>query len=277
MPYQVHVASMPIAKYHTLRQEFLGDSTLLEAHVQFMGPKAVIRLTPELQQQVSHQLLDQLFCFAHTIREEQFLSYFHQVNEVLKLPKSQSRSILEVGPGKGIFGALIKNYGYDVATVDLIPSHASDVSANVLSLPFRPNTFDMAVCFEVLEHLPYSHFQRAVKEMASVAKNYLFLSLPYQCNAIFVEFRLRIVQRFFHRFSGQYQLFFPFKARRQDIDEQAKLRREDKHNPHYWEMGRKSFPEQRILSDLENVGLTVVRKFHSPRKPYHFFILCKIN
>jgi hypothetical protein len=133
------------------------------------------------------------------------------------------------------------------------------------------------VCFQVLEHLPYKYLTRAVAQMASVARSYVFLSLPYQCNAVLLDLRLRIVQRFFHRFSGRYRFFAPLRAFRGDIDEQAKLQREDKHNPHYWEIGRKSFPEKRILADIEAAGVTIVKKFHAPQHPYHFFILCKVG
>jgi hypothetical protein len=272
---KVHVASMRRAEYNELCREFPGYTHVLDSRVQFMGPKAVVLITSELREQVSDELLDRLFWVANRISEEKFLSYFLQVSEILKLPKSQANSVLEIGPGRGIFRSMITNYGYHVTTLDINPVSAPDSVGDVLNLPFQEGAFDMVVCFQVLEHLQYRYFKHAVEEMAFVAKNYVYLSLPYQCNAISLELRLRVVQKYLHRLSGAFTFFLPVRAVLKDVDEQALLQREDKHNPHYWEIGRRSFPERRILSDIEAVHLKVMKKFHSRRKPYHFFVLCK--
>ena len=97
----MHVANMPRAEYNDLCQEFPAYKGVLDSRVQFMGPKAVIFITPELSEQVSDELLDRLFWIANRSSEEKFLSYFLQVSEILNLPRSQANSILEIGPGRG--------------------------------------------------------------------------------------------------------------------------------------------------------------------------------
>ena len=83
---------------------------------------------------------------------------------------------------------MIENYGYHVTTVDIDLLKAPDVVGNVLNLPFREDTFDVAVCFEVLEHLPYRYFKTAVEEMASAARNYrdFRLGKKHACGVVFV-------------------------------------------------------------------------------------------
>jgi len=47
---------------------------------------------------------------------------------------------------------------------------------DIYHLPYKDNTFDMLVCTEVLEHLTFP--EKAVKELARVAKKYIVISVP---------------------------------------------------------------------------------------------------
>ncbi|GAI61002.1 unnamed protein product, partial [marine sediment metagenome] len=41
---------------------------------------------------------------------------------------------------------------------------------DVLNIPFGDNAFDLVVSVELLEHIPEKHTDKALKEMARVAK-----------------------------------------------------------------------------------------------------------
>ena len=269
------VATLSKLEYESLRVKFPETSDLFPIRPKHSGSKVEIPLTENFRNRAPEKLLDHLYLLAHQINEEKFFSYYNQVQEVVKLPKSRVDSILEIGVKGGIFNSLMRNYNYPVTTFDIDPAVNPDIIGNVLDIQLENNAFDMAVCFEILEHLPYTQFKTALYELSRVAKNYVFLSLPYHCSSFYIEFRLRLVQRFIHRLSGSFTLYSYWPSLEKDIDDKDFSKRKDSHNPHYWELGRKGYPKQRVLADIESSGLRIVKKFHSSRKPYHFFIMCE--
>jgi len=58
--------------------------------------------------------------------------------------------------------------------------------ASIENLPFPDNSFDMVVCAQVLEHLPEPVLEKGVKELARVARRWVFVSLPY-CQRVWNE------------------------------------------------------------------------------------------
>lgn len=53
-------------------------------------------------------------------------------------------------------------------------------TASLLALPFPDQAFDVVGCFEVLEHLPGSAPQQALRELARVARRAVVLSVPHE-------------------------------------------------------------------------------------------------
>jgi len=107
--------------------------------------------------------------------KERFISYWHQINEVRSL---KPEKVLEIGIGNGFVSKYLKERGLDVIILDILNELKSDITVCVLSIPFLSESFDIATCFEVLEHLPYSDFKKALKEIRRVSKKHVILSLP---------------------------------------------------------------------------------------------------
>jgi ubiquinone/menaquinone biosynthesis C-methylase UbiE len=135
------------------------------------------------------------------------------------------------------------------------------VVGSVLKLPFTSESFDVIACYEVLEHLPYSEFPKALKEIHRVSQKHVVLSLPdvttvYRINLDLPRIRpiKRLVNHPLHRpvqhtFDGE----------------------------HYWEIGKTGYPLKRIELDIRNAGLKIIKTYRVFEFYYHrFFALEKM-
>ena len=97
-----------------------------------------------------------------------FISYWHQIDEVLSL---QPGKLLEIGIGNKFVTTYIRDRGVQVTTLDIDSRLYPDVLANASAIPFLDDSFDLVTCFEVLEHLPYTSFLHVLKEINRVVKS----------------------------------------------------------------------------------------------------------
>ena len=94
--------------------------------------------------------------------EGRFVSYYWQLKAVLS---RNPQSVLEVGVGDKVFGDFIKNnIPTSYTSVDIAEDLKPDVVGSILEIPFPDKSFDIACAFEVLEHMPFDQFDRAVSE-----------------------------------------------------------------------------------------------------------------
>ena len=93
--------------------------------------------------------------------KERFISYWYQINEIITL---EPHNILEVGVGNGFLSCYLKDRNYKVTTLDVDKKLKPDVVGSVLSMTFSSYSFDVIACYEVLEHLPYDSFSKALGE-----------------------------------------------------------------------------------------------------------------
>ncbi len=103
-------------------------------------------------------------------------TFAHQINDIYTL---RPGNIIEIGIGNGFTSTFLKSAGYDVTTCDinenLGPDHVLQVQQ--LASAFPQSQFDLAVCCEVLEHIPFEEFEPAVAAISNVADR-LYLTLP---------------------------------------------------------------------------------------------------
>ena len=189
--------------------------------------------------------------------KSRWISYWYKINEVINL---KSKSVLEIGVGNKSVSDYLTKIGFRVKTCDLDKSLKPDVVANILNLPFKIDSFDVVLCAEVLEHLPFKNFSKALSNIHKVSKKYAIITLPnFSITNLYFgikvipyvpkkEFLIRVRYPVKHKFLGE----------------------------HYWEIGKKGFPVSLIKESIRKSGFQIKKNYSPIEDPRHnFFILEK--
>jgi len=183
-----------------------------------------------------------------------FAAYAYQVREILDC---KAQKVLEIGPGNGVVTYVLRKAGIHVDTLDHDAELKPDFVASILALPFAPNSYDAIICCQVLEHLPWEQFRKAMECLSSITKNIIVLSLPHTSYYYFVSLQLPII--------GRRSISF-------DIKENAPMKF---NGEHYWEIGM-GVSEKKVLSIFKLLNLKIVKSYRIPEYRYHhMFCLSK--
>jgi len=190
--------------------------------------------------------------------KERFISYWHQINEVIRLNLAP---VLEIGIGNAFVAHYLKEKGISITTMDVDERLNPDRLGSVLAIPFSDGAFKVVSCFEVLEHLSYREFPKAISEIYRVSGEYAVLSLPDASVAHRVEIWVPKIgalrglihvpwkRPIMHEFDGE----------------------------HHWEIGKRGYPLGRIIGEMKKAGFGLEITFRVFENPYHrFFRLKKI-
>lgn len=196
------------------------------------------------------------YAFGRYAFEGRFVSYYWQLKEVLAL---NPESVLEVGAGDRVFGNFIKdNTGVTYTCVDIAEDLRPDVVGSVLALPFADKSHDVVCAFEVLEHLPFEQFDKALTELARVARAHVVISIPHF--GPMLSFSLKIP--FIPQIRFAFKIPFP--------------RRHTFNGQHYWELGKRGYPVKLIRQKLGTRG-RILRDFVPFGSPYHHFFVVDVS
>ncbi len=195
-----------------------------------------------------------------------FISYFYQINWIQELNPS---NILEIWIGNKTVSTYLKTQGFNVHTCDFDSTLQPDTCADIRNLPFQNNSFDVILCCEVLEHLPFSELNKVIDELARISSKNLIISVPY-CSANF-EFLIRFP--FIYKLTS-----FIFSKGRRYIYLLMRIPKFYKKfhfdGQHYWELWTK----WHSLSVFKSILLTqfLIEKEITPvLNPYHYFFYLK--
>lgn len=192
--------------------------------------------------------------FLKYMNKNRWVSIWHQIHEVLSL---SPENILEIGSGPGVFKILISHLGLSIRNVDIDPDLKPDFVASACELPLQDNSFDCVCAFQMLEHLPYEQSMRAFKEMVRVSKKYIVISLP--------DVRALWLYSFYLPKIGQIEFFIPrprFRAPEHHFD-----------GEHYWEIGKKGYSNEKVLFDLIQNQVKLLKNFRVRENTYHNFFV----
>ncbi|WP_211260228.1 class I SAM-dependent methyltransferase [Xenophilus azovorans] len=184
-------------------------------------------------------------------------SVWHQLDEVLK---QNPKSVLEIGPGPGIFKNIAVNIGLNFKTLDLDPELNPDYIGSADALPLPDNSFDAVCAFQVLEHMPFDTSMKALQEMCRVAKKIAIISLPEAgyCwpNTISLPYIRKV----------QFIIKNPFKKPQKHVFD----------GEHYWEIGKQGYDLPRVMDAIKSHAQKncKISTYRVHENPYHrFFIL----
>ena len=107
---------------------------------------------------------------------KQLFSLAHQLHSIHRL---RPEGILEIGIGNGFVSTFLRRAGYDVVTADINSHLEPDVVAAIGDLPahLAGREFDLVVCCEVLEHMPFEELEQNIAVMSRLGRR-LFLTIP---------------------------------------------------------------------------------------------------
>lgn len=191
--------------------------------------------------------------FSRYMDKARWNSVWHQVDEIVKL---QPGSVLEVGPGPGLFKVVASRLGLNIETLDVDPELEPNHVGSATEMPLADESYDVVCAFQVLEHLPYERSLQAFSEMARVSRRHVVISLPdakpmwrYQFHVPKLGSRDFLVSRpmsqpLEHRFDGE----------------------------HYWEVSKKGYELARVAKDLGKI-CKVNRTYRVLENPYHRFFI----
>jgi SAM-dependent methyltransferase len=181
---------------------------------------------------------------------QRFASFGYQIQEIAAL---EPQRVLEVGIGNGIVSQVLRMMGKQLTTVDFDPGLRPDVTASVTDLPFAAESFDAVMCCEVLEHLPYELSERALRDLARVTRHGIVLSVPDKTRQYRIDVTLPKLGR----------------RRRNWIRPLRKPIAHQFNGEHYWELGKKDYPVERLSASIEASGFRLLKTYRLWEHPMH--------
>ena len=193
---------------------------------------------------------------------ERFISYYYQSYCVLQF--KNIKKVLEVGIGNMTLTNYLRQHDLDVTTCDYGIDLKPDYVADIRNLPMGNNEFDASLAFEILEHIPFSDFEKGLNQLARVSRNYVIISVPNSTS--YVEFKMKYSFPKLRRKKLYWKLQIP------DF-----LTTQGEGN-HYWELNRRGYPVNRIRNSIKKCGLEIIKEFEPElHNHHHFFIMKKIR
>jgi len=122
----------------------------------------------------------------------QFISFAEQIRLVHSLKR---KNLLEIGIGNALVSDFLRKAGFNVTTFDINPNLNPNVVGSVTDLvqTLQQRKFDLVLCAEVLEHMPFEYFEQAIENIAATTNEYAILTLPRSQKVIFdIQFNIKI-------------------------------------------------------------------------------------
>lgn len=176
---------------------------------------------------------------------------------------SGGTTFLEIGQGAGIVTYLLHRSGKRIFTIDINSQLLPTLVSALPGLPFRSNSFDTVLCFEVLEHLPINLLNLCLRELSRMTTRSVIISVPNQ-EVFRQRNELRIVRL------------------KRIVKSILKGKGNTKHrnaiaDGHYWEIGYQGVTSTDIIDSARKARLTLKTEFRNEFLPYHHFFVFELS
>lgn len=171
--------------------------------------------------------------------------------------RTGAKSCLEVGTGSGVVRDALSGLGVAVTAIDIDEALGVDRVGDVRDLPAADGEFDVVLCSEVLEHLPWADVPKAVSELNRVCRTHAIVSVPQSGCDLTVDVTLpKVAHRRVHgRLNSRSA--WQFDGR------------------HYWQVLSRG-TGRRAVREVMTRGFRLEREYTVPEFTYHrFYVLAK--
>ncbi len=201
------------------------------------------------------QLAAEVYRSAKYVTKDRWLNYWYQLEWVRRCAPT---TVLEIGKGNGLMQDVLQRFGMKVETVDIDPALEPTFVATVTDIPVESNTYDLVLCAEVLEHIPFEDVPKALLELGRVSKRWVLITVPHSG----------------YVFSGILKLpLLPWTYLGWKLPHFWK--RHTFQGEHYWELGKRGWSRRRLKRALVAAGFTIRRSLIPTDDPAHAFYLCE--
>ena len=131
------------------------------------------------------QIKNNNFSYEEYVWLSRWNSYYYQIESVCKYSVGRG-DILLIWVWDWIVGDILWKIGYNVTTFDFDKELNPDIVWDVTRIDEILNKkYDIVICCQVLEHIPFSEFESTIKKISRIT-NCFVLSLPNRC--IWIKF-----------------------------------------------------------------------------------------
>ncbi len=186
----------------------------------------------------------------------QLFSFAQQIHDIYNM---KPESILEIGIGNGFTSTFLKRAGFGVTTVDINLELSPDICCSIGELPeyIKESKFDLVVCCEVLEHMPFDDFAKNIDILKSIGDR-LYLTLPNHNKVFGFAGIIRIPK-------------FPeiFIKKQFEMKSGNRLPAE-----HFWEIDSSTQSSKSEIIDIISQRYKTVKSYKYGLNPYHVVFEC---
>ena len=204
------------------------------------------------------------YSFENYSSERRFISYYHQVNNVMKFVENNHASnILIAGKGDGIVQRILETYSnlfklnLSVKTFDIAEDLDPDILGDLIELRnYVREQYDVILCCQTLEHVMLDEAFQILEQMRFTSR-FVIISVPYKAFTIRGCLKVPFIDEF------EFLIKIPlWKNKKGMVDSR-----------HYWEIGY-SISKRKFKKEIRKIGYGIISDYVIKKDGFkQFFVL----